>query len=82
MAQKIIRIGKSAGVTIPKKELDRLGLKPGDEVMVEYDKDKDGYVVTPLTRPEGKADVDTELIEWTDRFIEDYRSALEALADK
>jgi len=31
--QKIIKIGDSAGVTIPAKELRRAGLKPGDEVV-------------------------------------------------
>ena len=82
MTQKIIKIGKSAGVTIPKKELERLGLKPGDQVTVEYDKERDGYFVAPFKRNEGETEVDAELLEWTDRFIEDYRPALEELADK
>ncbi len=34
MAQKIIRIGSSAGVTIPKKKLEKLNLKIGDEAEV------------------------------------------------
>ena len=32
MTQRIIRIGTSAGITIPKKELEEHGLKVGDEV--------------------------------------------------
>jgi antitoxin component of MazEF toxin-antitoxin module len=35
MAQKVIKIGTSAGVTIPKKQLDELGIKIGDEVEVK-----------------------------------------------
>ncbi len=35
MTQKIIQIGSSAGVTIPKKQLKDLGLKVGDEVNIE-----------------------------------------------
>lgn len=35
MTQKIIQIGSSAGVTIPKKQLDDLGLVVGDEVEIE-----------------------------------------------
>ncbi|HSW37815.1 MAG TPA: AbrB/MazE/SpoVT family DNA-binding domain-containing protein [Candidatus Saccharimonadales bacterium] len=35
MTQKIIRIGSSAGVTIPKKQLDDLGLSIGDEVNID-----------------------------------------------
>lgn len=34
MTQKVIRIGSSAGVTIPKKQLDELGIAVGDEVDV------------------------------------------------
>jgi antitoxin component of MazEF toxin-antitoxin module len=32
MVQKVIKIGSSAGVTIPKKQLDELGIAIGDEV--------------------------------------------------
>lgn len=32
--QKVIKIGDSAGVTIPSKELKRAGIKPGDAVTV------------------------------------------------
>ena len=35
MVQKIIKIGSSAGVTIPKKQLDELGLIVGDEVKID-----------------------------------------------
>jgi antitoxin component of MazEF toxin-antitoxin module len=34
MTQKIIQIGSSAGVTIPKKKLEELGLAIGDEVSI------------------------------------------------
>jgi antitoxin component of MazEF toxin-antitoxin module len=30
--QKVIKIGTSAGVTIPAKDLKRAGINPGDEV--------------------------------------------------
>ena len=33
MTQKVLRVGSSAAVTIPKKSLEELGLKPGDEVI-------------------------------------------------
>lgn len=35
--QKVIKIGDSAGVTIPAKELKRAGLKPGDEVKISFE---------------------------------------------
>ncbi len=54
MAQKVIKIGTSAGVTIPKKQLDELGIKIGDEVEVkikpkaaklqDFSKELDGFM--------------------------------------
>lgn len=35
--QKVIKIGTSAGVTIPAKDLKRAGLNPGDEVVVSIE---------------------------------------------
>lgn len=35
--QKVIKIGDSAGVTIPAKELKRAGVKPGDEIRVSFE---------------------------------------------
>ncbi len=37
MAQKIIRTGNSAALTIPKDFFQQLGLKIGDAVEVEFD---------------------------------------------
>jgi antitoxin component of MazEF toxin-antitoxin module len=34
--QKVIKIGSSAGVTIPAKDLKRSGIKVGDEIEVTY----------------------------------------------
>lgn len=34
MAQKVIKIGSSLGVTIPKKELQKLNITVGDEVEI------------------------------------------------
>jgi antitoxin component of MazEF toxin-antitoxin module len=69
MTQKIIKIGSSAGVTIPKKQLEDLGIKIGD-------------VIDIAIKPVAKTKADREVIEWTDTFIKKYRSALEALAKK
>lgn len=35
--QKVIKIGTSAGVTIPAKDLKRAGIKTGDEVLVSVE---------------------------------------------
>ena len=76
MIQKLLRVGSSAAVTIPKKSLKELGLKIGDRVSVDIDKKNKVVRIKPLIK------VDKELSDWTDKFIEKYRLALEALAKK
>jgi putative addiction module antidote len=76
MMQKLLQIGSSAGVTIPKKSLKDLGLTIGDEVIVEIDKKRESVSIRSARK------VDRELLDWTDKFIEKYRPALEALAKK
>lgn len=76
MAQKILKVGSSAAVTIPKRSLDELGLKVGDQVSLEIDKENKAVTIKPALA------VSRELIEWIDKFISRYRRALEALAKK
>lgn len=75
MTQKVLKVGSSAAVTIPKKSLEELGLKIGDRVSVDVDRKSRAFVVRAR-----EVKVDLELMNWTKNFIEKYRSALEALA--
>jgi len=77
MTQKVLKIGDSAAVIIPKKSLKELGLRPGDEVSVQIDKKQRKVLIEPLMK-----EVDKALLDWTRKFIERYRPALEALAKK
>ena len=43
--QKIIKIGSSAGVTIPSKELKRAGLKVGDYITISFTQVSDNVEV-------------------------------------
>jgi len=76
MIQKVLKVGSSAVVTLPKKSLKELGIKIGDEVIVDVDRKRQRVVVEPIQK------IDEELLRWTDAFIERYRPALEALAKK
>ncbi len=76
MTQKVLKVGSSAVVTLPKKSLKELGIKIGDEVAVGVDVKKRRVVVEPIQK------INEELLQWTDQFIERYRPALEALAKK
>ena len=77
MTQKVLRIGSSVAVVIPKKSLKELGLKAGDEVVVEVDRKNRKVLIEPVIK-----EVDKEVLQWSRKFIERYRPALEALAKK
>ncbi len=68
MTQKVIRIGSSAGVTIPKKQLEELGLAVGDEVHVTLE---------PVKTPKH-----AKLMQEYDKFVAEYGQTLNNLADR
>jgi antitoxin component of MazEF toxin-antitoxin module len=63
----IIKIGDSAGVTIPAKELKRAGLKPGDEIRFSFEP------VVP---------VQDDIMESYAKFKLKYGETLKNLADR
>lgn len=77
MTQKLLRVGSSAAVTIPKKSLKELGLKIGDEVRVAVNTKSKTVVIT-------SSDVlskdDTAIAKLVASFIKRYHKDLEALA--
>ena len=79
MTQKVLRVGSSAAVTIPKKSLEELGLKPGDEVIVELDRKSKAVSIRPSQKMTKRQE---RIAELTLNFINRYRKDLEALAKK
>lgn len=77
MTQKLLKVGSSAAVTIPKKSLKELGLKIGDEVRVAVDAKGKKVIVEPVRQLSG---VDKKIAKLTLDFINRYRKDLEALA--
>ena len=75
MIQKVIRVGSSLAVTIPKKAHKELGIKAGDDVSVSINAGTKQVVVEPCV-----AAIDPDTVKWGKRFIKKYRPALEALA--
>jgi antitoxin component of MazEF toxin-antitoxin module len=70
MRQKIIRVGNSAAVTLPKKILQEKGLKIGQEAEIE---------ISPADK---QTTLSPEFLNWVDTYIEKNRPALEELAKK
>lgn len=77
MTQKIIKVGTSSAVVLPKTELRRLGLKAGDLLSVNFNPRRKIFEIEPLMQ-----EIDQETLDWTRKFIKQYRPALEALAKK
>ena len=63
MIQKVIKIGSSAGITIPKKQLKELGISIGQEVEVQI-------------RPKARKlqDFSQELDGFMDKYQEDLKN--------
>jgi len=79
MTQKVLKVGTSAAVTISTQALKELGIAIGDEVNVSVDVKSRSFVVKPSRQ---KTVIDPELHDWTNKFIDQYRPALDALAKK
>ena len=77
MIQKVLKVGSSAAVTIPKRSLGELGLKPGDEVRVEIDRRRRAVIIAPLAK---SSPADARVAKLTYQFIQRYRKDLEVLA--
>jgi antitoxin component of MazEF toxin-antitoxin module len=69
MVQKVIKIGSSLGVTIPKKQLDELGIGVGDEVKIKLE---------PLVKDKNQE----KLMREYDKFVQQYGSTLKNLASR
>lgn len=76
MARKIFRTGNSTVVSLPADVLEAVGLGLGDEVTILADSENNRIIITPSTLP----GVRPGFLEQVDRFIDDYRPALDALA--
>lgn len=77
--RRILRIGRSLGVTLPAREMRELGLEEGAPVEVQVDRVQRRVVIRPLAPETG---VDAVFIEEARRFAERHRAVLEELAKR
>lgn len=73
MRRKIIQVGTSAAVILPKSILNETQTKIGDEVEIHVQK-----VGTDHRPP---LQISSEVIEWTKRFIKEDKELLNQLKD-
>lgn len=81
MLQKIIQVGNSAAVTIPKDFLKTSRLKVGDAVIVDIDQDVSEISIRPQETSK-RLPLTPEFFRWLKKFTAEYRPALEELAKK
>jgi putative addiction module antidote len=80
MVRKVFRAGNSVVVSLPKDVLEAVGLDEGSEVVISGDRKRRRIVITP--KAVDLPGVDEEFATQVSDFIEKYRPALEALADR
>lgn len=80
MTQKIIKIGSSLGITIPKNIAKKLGLRAGDGVELKTDERSRSLSYSPTEN--SQSDDRDKISKLTLNFINKYRKDLEELADK
>ena len=78
MLRKIFKSGNSTVVSIPREMLKNLGVSDGSDVSVELDMKSHQIVIRPAER--SLAGVDESFARQVAEFIDEYRTALEALA--
>lgn len=79
MTQKVLKVGSSAAVTIPKDILRELGVRIGDSIALRFNKAKKAIVIE---LPKENAQETQRIAHLTLNFIKRYRKDLEALARK
>lgn len=79
MKQKIIKIGNSAGIILPKEAKRELGIKLGDNVLVAVQ--NASMTITPI-KEKTNDDVDPKFAKMVDEFINDHEDVLKELAKR
>ena len=80
MERRLFKTGNSVVISLPKEILDGLGLADGENVSLEFDRQKKRVILTPVEKPLAVAGVDEDFAHQVNEFIEQYRPALEELA--
>lgn len=81
MQQKIINIGNSAGILIPKYILNQNGLKAGDKIVLEPDLNGGAFVVSKI----GKKTISSltpKFLKTVEKVNKEYGKALAQLATR
>ena len=76
MIQKIIQIGNSTGIIIPKSVLDQLGLKPGSEVKIDTDNTTKSLIIQDKNTTVKTSSITPHFLKVLDKVNSQYSTAL------
>jgi antitoxin component of MazEF toxin-antitoxin module len=82
MAQKVIQIGNSTGVIIPKSILKSTGLGLDSRVEIKEDKLSDSIIISKIDSDSKYSPTTTKVVEMLDKVNQNYGQALKQLAGK
>lgn len=80
MDQKIIQVGNSAGIIIPKALLDQLNLEPGSQVVVQEDLTAGAIIITK--KGTKTTSINSNFLDILEKVNKEYGPALKELAKK
>jgi putative addiction module antidote len=78
MVRKIFKTGNSLVISLPKESIESVGLSEGSEVIVDVLQSEGRIIIEPVSPK--LAGIDVTFAQQLNDFIEQYRPALEALA--
>lgn len=80
MIRHLFKTGNSIVISLPKEVLDELGMKDGESVNLELDREQRRVIISPVHKPVVIAGVNEEFARQVEEFIQQYRLALDELA--
>ncbi|KXK10189.1 MAG: SpoVT / AbrB like domain protein [Microgenomates bacterium OLB23] len=81
MLQKVIQVGNSLALTIPKSFVDKTGFKAGDEIYVHQEPQSKSLIITTKDQAK-KMKLSPDLFSWLNDMEEKYSEAIKDLAKK
>lgn len=80
MIRRLFKTGNSTVLSLPKDILEDLGIREGETVNLEFDRNHKRLIITPVEKLLAIEGVDEKFARQVDDFIKRYRPALEELA--
>ena len=82
MKKKIIKVGNSYAITIPKSFIQDAGLTYGQPLEVDVDADSEVLRIRKSSSAKGKDTITPEFVDWLEKFNKKYKHVLTELAKK